>query len=117
MIGCASLPGVDPAAHATALAVLGRHAATGDEWSVRALPDRRADLDLPDVRANDMRRALAGLPPLVKGYLRLGARFGADAVVDRAFGTTDVFVVMPVADIDARYIEHFTGAAMEAAAA
>lgn len=117
MIGCASLPGVDPAAHATALAVLGRHAATGDEWSVRALPHRRADVDLPDARANDMRRALVGLPPLVKGYLRLGARFGADAVVDRAFGTTDVFVVMPVADIDARYIEHFTGAAMEAAAA
>ena len=55
----------------------------------------------------DARRTLAELPPLVKGYLRCGATFGDGAVVDRQFGTTDVFVVMPVADIDARVFGRF----------
>lgn len=57
----------------------------------------------------DPRRALAALPPLVKGYLRLGAKFGDGAVIDRKFNTVDVFVVMPVKDMDARYVEHFGG--------
>jgi putative hemolysin len=55
----------------------------------------------------DFRAALRDLPPLVKGYLRLGARFGTEAVVDEAFGTTDVFVLLRVADIQARYLHHF----------
>ena len=54
-----------------------------------------------------MRRTHADLPPLVKGYLRCGAKFGDGAVVDRQFGTTDVFVVMPVADIDPRVLGRF----------
>jgi putative hemolysin len=48
---------------------------------------------------------------LIKGYLRLGALFGDGAVVDRKFNTVDVFVVMPVERMDARYIEHFGGGA------
>jgi putative hemolysin len=47
------------------------------------------------------------LPPLVKGYMRLGARFGAQAVIDEAFGVTDILVVLRVADIEARYLQHF----------
>jgi putative hemolysin len=48
--------------------------------------------------------------------LRVGARFGEGAVVDRKFNTTDVFVVMPVAEIDARYLEFFGGASHRRAA-
>ena len=51
--------------------------------------------------------ALHELPPLIKGYLRLGAFIGDGAVIDHQFGTTDVLIVMPVAAINARYIEHF----------
>ena len=28
-------------------------------------------------------------------------------MIDEAFGTTDVFVVLRVADIEARYLQHF----------
>jgi putative hemolysin len=48
------------------------------------------------------------LPPLLKGYMRTGALIGPDAVVDLAFGTTDVFLTMPVSLIDPRYISYFT---------
>ena len=46
---------------------------------------------------------------MLKGYLRLGAVFGDGAVIDRKFNTVDVFVVMPVKQMDARYLEHFGG--------
>jgi putative hemolysin len=33
---------------------------------------------------------------LIKGYLRMGAFVGDGAVIDHQFGTTDVFIIMPV---------------------
>ena len=55
----------------------------------------------------DPRSLIRVLPPLVKGYWRLGATFSPTPVVDRAFNTTDVFVVMPLAEIEARYLQYF----------
>jgi putative hemolysin len=48
------------------------------------------------------------LPPLVKGYLRVGAKVGSGVYVDHMFGVTDIFIILRVADIEARYLEHFT---------
>jgi L-ornithine Nalpha-acyltransferase len=47
------------------------------------------------------------MPPLVKGYLRLGAKVGDGCVIDREFGTVDVFVILPVETISARYINYY----------
>jgi putative hemolysin len=55
----------------------------------------------------DVKAAWHELPPLIKGYLRVGACVGDGAVVDRQFGTTDVLIVLPVSAINARYISHF----------
>jgi len=57
--------------------------------------------------AIDTKDALRVLPPLIKGYLRLGAYIGDGAVVDYEFGTTDVLIVLPIAAIKKRYFEHF----------
>ena len=54
-----------------------------------------------------MKAALATLPPLVKGYLRLGAMIGEGAVIDEPFGTTDVLVLLPVARISERYVRYY----------
>ena len=51
--------------------------------------------------------AMHALPPLVKGYLRLGGYVGDGAVVDHQFGTTDVLVILPRSAISPRYVEHF----------
>lgn len=107
MIGCASLDGIDPKALALPLSFLHHFAKAPDDWRVEALPERRVDMNLLPKDVIDPRAALRALPPLIKGYLRLGAFCGDGAVVDRAFGTTDVLVVMPVSAINARYIEHF----------
>ena len=57
--------------------------------------------------AVDVRAAIKALPPLIKGYLRVGAYIGDGAVIDHQFGTTDVFVIMPVEAINTRYFAHF----------
>jgi putative hemolysin len=107
MIGCASLDGTDPAALALPLSFLHHFAAAPADWQVQALAGRRVDMNLLPKHEIDPRAALRALPPLIKGYLRLGAFCGDGAVVDHAFGTTDVLIVLPVSAINTRYIEHF----------
>ncbi|WP_425515541.1 GNAT family N-acetyltransferase [Microvirga antarctica] len=107
MIGCASLEGTDPRKLALPLSFLHHHAGASAEWRAPALRDRAISMDLLPPEGVDPKSALRALPPLIKGYLRIGATFGQGAVVDRQFGTTDVLVVMPVAQINPRYIDHF----------
>jgi putative hemolysin len=107
MIGCASLEGTDPKALALPLSFLHHYARAPENWRARALPERYSAMDLLPKEAVNPKAALQSLPPLIKGYLRIGATFGDGAVIDRQFGTTDVFVVLPVAGISQRYIDHF----------
>lgn len=107
MIGCASLPSTDPNRLALPLSFLHHYAAAPEEWRARAHASRYVDMNRMTKDAIDAKAALRELPPLIKGYLRLGAFIGDGAVIDHQFGTTDVLVVMPVAAIASRYIGHF----------
>lgn len=107
MFGCASLEGTDPTELALPLSFLHHNCSATPEWKVRALPERYTDMNRLSPEAIDPRAALQALPPLLKGYLRIGARFGDGAVVDHQFGTTDVFVVMPVKQISERYVAFY----------
>nr|WP_246329404.1 GNAT family N-acyltransferase [Chthonobacter rhizosphaerae] len=107
MIGCASLEGTDPDRLALPLSFLHHHARAPEPWRVNALPERRVAMDRLPEEAVDARAALHALPPLVKGYLRLGATVGDGAVVDHQFGTTDVMIVMPVQALSARYVNYY----------
>jgi putative hemolysin len=116
MIGCASLEGTDPDRLAAPLSFLHHFARAPEAWRTSALPRRYVEMNRMGKTAIDRKAALQALPPLVKGYLRLGAAIGDGAVVDRQFGTTDVLIVLPVSAISTRYIEHF-GATAERHAA
>jgi L-ornithine Nalpha-acyltransferase len=107
MFGCASLEGTDPIAIREELAFLQEHAGASGAWHAAARPERAVPMDLMPSSRLDRRRALAALPPLVKGYLRVGCRIGDGAVVDPQFGTTDVLIILPVADIESRYISYY----------
>ena len=107
MIGCASLEGIDPETMRLPLSYLHHFHAAPPEWRAGALPERRARFDLLPKEAIDMRAALRTLPPLIKAYLRLGAFVGDGAVVDEAFGTTDVLIVLPKAAINPRYVVYY----------
>ncbi|MBY0382714.1 MAG: GNAT family N-acetyltransferase [Xanthobacteraceae bacterium] len=107
MIGCASFEGTDPDRLALPLSFLHHHARAPDEWRARAHDSRYVEMNRMSKDAIDTKAALRELPPLIKGYLRVGAYIGDGAVIDHQFGTTDVLVVMPVSAIASRYIGHF----------
>ncbi len=107
LFGCGSFEGCNPAAHALPLAFLHHHARAMGKFAVSAHQTRKIDMDLMPVEAIDRRVALNAMPPLIKGYLRVGALFGEGAVIDAEFGSTDVFVILPVERIAARYLNHF----------
>ncbi|WP_105381264.1 GNAT family N-acetyltransferase [Neorhizobium alkalisoli] len=107
MFGCASFPGVYPEEHALALSFLHHTVSTKGDWAVSALPDLYRKMDLMPFEGVNAKKALMALPPLIKGYLRLGAMIGDGAVVDHAFNTTDVLVVLPIASISSRYVNYY----------
>ncbi|MGH6818073.1 MAG: GNAT family N-acyltransferase [Methylovirgula sp.] len=107
LIGCASLPGTNPLALALPLSFLHHCASADPAWQVRPRDGRAALMAILDKAAIDPRRGIAALPPLLKAYVRIGAKFADGAVVDPAFGTIDVFTTMPVGEIEARYIAYF----------
>ncbi|MDF1608322.1 GNAT family N-acetyltransferase [Hoeflea sp. YIM 152468] len=107
MFGCASFPGDQPYAHALALSFLHQTAAAPEDWHVRSMAGRGLSMDMMPVEAINPKAALAAMPPLVKGYLRVGALVAQEAVVDSAFGTTDVMVILPVNQISGRYLNHY----------
>ena len=107
MFGCASFSGAVPEEHALALSYLHHNALAKGRWRVEALPELEHSMDLMPAEAVNMRKALAALPPLIKGYLRLGAMVGEGAVVDRAFRTTDVLIVLPIHTISERYRNYY----------
>ena len=107
MFGCASLDGTDPRQLAMPLSFLHHYARAPEAWRAAAHSSRRVEMNRMAREAINPKAALRELPPLIKGYLRLGAYIGDGAVIDHQFGTTDVLIVMPVSAINARYIEHF----------
>jgi putative hemolysin len=111
MFGCASFPGTDPTAHAQPLAYLFHNHLAPPAMRARALPERHVEMNLLPVGGYDPRQAMRMLPPLIKGYLRVGAMVGDGAVIDHQFNTVDVFLVVPVEAISARYLDRFGVAA------
>ncbi len=107
MTGCASFPGTVPAAHAEALSFLAHFCRAEGPWRTSARADRYVSMDLMPREAVNAKTALAAMPPLIKGYLRLGAKFGDGCVIDHEFRTTDVLVVLPVEAISERYIAYY----------
>jgi putative hemolysin len=107
MFGCASLPGTDPDALAAQLTYLVTHHLAPPALRPRAVPGRYVDMHRLPAGAIDAKRVLARLPPLIKGYLRLGGFVGDGAVIDRPFNTTDVAVVVKTDLVTDKYYRHY----------
>ena len=107
MFGCASLPGTDPNQLAVPLSYLYHRHLAPPELRTRALPERYVDMRRLDPDGIDPERALGTLPPLIKGYLRLGGFVGDGAVIDHQFNTTDVCVVVKTDLVAEKYSRHY----------
>jgi putative hemolysin len=107
LFGCASLPGTDLDALADQLTYLAANHMAPEEIRPRALPDRYVEMMRKDPALIDRKRTLVDLPPLVKGYLRLGGFVGDGAVIDPQFNTTDVAVLVKTDLITEKYSRHY----------
>ncbi|WP_329088942.1 MULTISPECIES: GNAT family N-acetyltransferase [unclassified Streptosporangium] len=72
-----------------------------------AVPPQREDAS---ERTAATRPGRAPLPPLLRGYVRLGAWVCGPPAHDLDFGTADFFVLLSMAEADPRYLRYFLGA-------
>lgn len=107
MFGCASMPSVTPEELALPLSYLYHHHLAPPALRPRAVPERYVPMDRVPIEAMNLREAKRMLPPLIRGYLRLGGFIGDGAVVDRDFGTTDVAIVVKTDWVTEKYHRHY----------
>ncbi|NCC03929.1 MAG: GNAT family N-acetyltransferase [Proteobacteria bacterium] len=123
MFGCASLHGDDPAKHAVPLSYLYHYHLAPPELRAKALDEVYVNMNILPKEAFDPESALdsltfnnvkldpkAGknsLPPLIKGYLRVGCTIGDGAFLDHQFNTTDVCIIFRTELITDRYLRHY----------
>jgi putative hemolysin len=103
LFGCASFPGTDPDRLAEQFSFLHQHALAPPAWRVRPFDNVRVETNRLAPGSFDEKAAFMALPPLVKGYIRAGAWFSDGACIDYDFGTTDVMLILPRAQISPRY--------------
>jgi len=60
--------------------------------------------DLPQDQCRDV---LKKIPPLLKGYIRVGAVICGEPALDAEFGTTDFFILLSTDQISDRYQNHY----------
>jgi putative hemolysin len=107
MFGCGSLPGTDADALMPALSYLHHFHLAPSDLRPRALDDLHVRIDRVPLTRLDQKAARAMLPPLIKGYMRLGGFIGDGAVIDQQFNTTDVCVIVPTDHITEKYHRHY----------
>jgi len=104
LFGCASLSGIDQEALKLPLTYLYHNHKTPDEYNIPAKQELMQKMDYFSDDDYDKKKARRELAPLVKGYLRLGCYIGDGAVIDEQFGTTDVFILLPIDRLESRYL-------------
>lgn len=107
MFGCGSLHGTDVDAVADQLSYLYHFHLAPEEFRPVALPDRYVAMNRLPRDQLDPKRAPAALPPLIKGYLRLGGFVGDGAVVDEQFNTIDVCIQVQTERVTEKYYRHY----------
>jgi putative hemolysin len=100
LIGCASISMSDGGHYAASVynKVHKLHAAPA-EYSV--FPHCRLPLESLNQNLDVI------IPPLIKGYLRLGAQIAGEPAWDPDFKCADLFILLPVSRMNERYAKHF----------
>lgn len=110
MFGCVSFPGTDINKIALPLSYLYHYHLAPSAIRPRALPDVYNSMALLPKTAVEPRAAVRALPPLIKGYLRLGGVFGDGAFIDRQWNSIDVCVIVETKNITNKYFRHYARA-------
>ncbi|MDB5478271.1 MAG: hemolysin [Alphaproteobacteria bacterium] len=107
LIGTPSLSGMDIQAHTDALAYLNAFHLAPEEIRPHVREEFYQPLPAKNKDCINARHDFMALPPLLKGYLRMGAVIGDGAYIDHQFNCIDVAIIVPMADLSARYLNHY----------
>lgn len=107
MFGCASFHGVNIVEHRHALSYLYHFHMAPEHIRPRALPEQYVEMGLMPKEEVVPKAAISNMPPLIKAYLRIGGHIGDGAVLDYAFNTTDVSIVVQTDALKDRYAERY----------
>lgn len=109
LFGCASFEGAYVGERREHLAYLYHHHLAPAAIRPRARNECIIPMNEAPVGEVDGKRVRAQLPPLIKGYLRLGAFVGDGAVFDIELDELDVCIVLQTERITKRYARHYLG--------
>lgn len=107
MFGCACLEGTDVSSLAHQLSYLYHYHLAPPALRVRAVDHRYVDMNIIPKEQLNAKDVFLSMPPIIKGYLRLGASVGDGAIVDHQFNSTDVCIVMPTHLVTDKYFKHY----------
>jgi L-ornithine Nalpha-acyltransferase len=106
--GCASFIGTDVSKYRQALAYLYHYHLAPSELRAYALPPYYQEMNLVPKIEIDKKEAMRQLPPLIKGYLRVGGFVGEGAFVDLSFNSIDVCIIVKRETVTERYSQRYT---------
>lgn len=107
LFGCASFHGTDPIAYQDELSYLYYRHLAPEDFRPRALPDVYTKMDIILPEQIDGKKVIRNLPPLIKGYIRIGGFIGDGAFIDYDFDTIDVCVIVKTSMITKSYLNHY----------
>ncbi len=107
LFGCASFQGTELDDYRHALAYLYHNHLAPESIRTRALEHLYQDMNIMPADQVDTKLAIRQLPPLIKGYLRLGGFIGEGAVIDEQFNTIDVCIIVQSDLIANRYAQRY----------
>lgn len=107
MFGCGSIHGTDIEEAKKVLSYLYHHHLAPKSLRPVALDKKYVAMDLTGKDTLDVKQVLSELPPLLKGYLRVGGYIGEGAVIDHQFNTIDVCIVVETENLSKKYRSHY----------
>jgi putative hemolysin len=108
MFGCASFNGTNPAMHRLALSYLHHFHQAPENLRTYALPSCAGKIDYLPKEEVDPRQAILTMPPLVKGYLRLGCYIGEGVAVDEEYNCLDVNIILRTDKVGEKYANRYS---------
>ena len=103
LLGCASFHGTDVIKYTNELSYLRKNFSLPDVLSVKSLDSKIYPTSIEINSKTDDIKTFIKLPPLIKGYLRIGGKVSYDCFVDNKFNTIDLCVIVNMNNIDEKY--------------
>ncbi|NLD27058.1 MAG: GNAT family N-acetyltransferase [Acholeplasmataceae bacterium] len=106
LFGTASFYGVDPNKYKQALSLIYYQHLSPAEFRCQAITNS-LPLNLVEEADLDLHKARREMPPLIKGYIKIGATFGDQAFLDYDFNSLDVFTLFDMNNVNPLYLHRF----------